>query len=433
MFGIKIHREISDPAVRERINCVLIIIAAFTVFNYAYNGVYRPLSTEKVDFEAYYNASLAMKHGVSIYELMNRFFEQGPEAYKGPLPYVYPPCFALFLSPLASINYRTGVLIWILLNHVLFFGGMVLLMRTISRTWSLEGWITVFFVGMNFMPLYVDYLIGQANIILFFFITLGLALHRSGRNLYAGAALAMAAIIKVIPLLIIFYMLWKRKYTVFLAAVITIFLIVGYSMLYFDPDLYVWYLKSMTSQDIFNAYNDNHSLTGFFSRLFLHSIWTKGIFDSPGAAKISIALSSLIALIVFLYRIRKRTPASEPRFLNEYAFCIVTMLLLSKLTSTPYLVMLLIPLTVIVHELFNHHVPGRVKYILCIAYGILAIWQPLPLSRFLDMGIYQTYTSGFPAMIFSLQFFALLAIWCYFAFGYVRFKQQGIQPNRSSA
>jgi hypothetical protein len=268
---------------------------------------------------------------------------------------------------------------------------------------------------MNFTPLFVDYLVGQCNIILLFLITLGLYYYRANKGIHVGIALALATTIKIIPILLVGFMLWKRQYKAFVAAAIVLFLIFLYSLLFFDADLFLWYFKFMAGQDLFSAYHDNHSLTGYFSRFLVHSVWTKGTFNNPGAAQVCILLSSSLMLFLLFYLTRKRKNDSGDRRLREYSLVVTTMLLTSKMTSTPYLVMLLIPIVVLVHELLQNKAVSRWVYPLGAAYGILAIWYPLPVGKFLDMDVYRIYMKGLQVHIFSTQFFALFVIWLYFA------------------
>jgi hypothetical protein len=51
------------------------------------------------------------------------------------------------------------------------------------------------------------------------------------------------------------------------------------------------------------------------------------------------------------------------------------------------------------------------------AYAILAFWYPLPAGKFLKMDHYGVLLEGFPAILLSIQFFAVVVLWCYFAFG----------------
>jgi len=416
VLGLKIGDDHSARALPGSISILLLLLLSFTAFNYLYNGIYRPLFTEKIDFEAYYNGAMAFRHGLPIYQNMVDFFQAGPYCYKGPLPYVYPPAFAVFLSPLSYLSFDNAVLLWICVNHILFMTGLFLLIKTISRKYSWIEFAAIVFVCMNFTPLFVDYLLGQSNIILFFLVALGLYMYRNDRSVYAGIALALACVIKVIPLLLLLYSLWKRQYKVFVAGMLTLLFVFIYSLLFFDVDLFLWYIKFMINQTLFNAYHDNHSLTGFLTRFLTHSMWVKGVFDSPFAARTSIALSSLFVLGVFLYATRKKSKPADKVTLHEYALAVTTMLLLSKMTSTPYLVMLLVPVGILVKELLEYGMSKQWMVILGIAYGIVAIWYPLPAGKFLDMDKYKLLLGDFQANLFSLQFFSLVVFWLYFAF-----------------
>lgn len=411
IFGLEITGDSPDRCGR----ILILILLGFTVFNYIYNGLFRPLSTEKVDFVAYYNAAMAFRYGLPIYEHMIRFFEEGVLGYQGPFPYVYPPSFVIFLNPLAYLSFKQASLLWILFNHLCFFFSMILLMKAIKRQYAWIEWMTLMFVSMNFTPLFMDYLVGQCNIILLFLMTIGLYYYRANKGILVGIALALATMIKIIPILLVGFMLWKRQYKAFMSAVIVLLLIFLYSLFFFDADLFLWYFKFMAGQDLFSAYHDNHSLTGFFSRFLVHSVWTKGTFNNPGAATVCILLTSSLMLFLLFYLTKAKKNDSVDSRLREYSLVVTTMLLTSKMTSTPYLVMLLIPIVVLVHELLQSKTGSRWIYPLGAAYGILAIWYPLPVGKFLDMDVYRIYMKGLRVHIFSLQFFAMFVIWLYFA------------------
>lgn len=417
VLGLEIGNDLPERPLPRSIIILFLFLLSFTAFNYLYNGLFRPVFTDKIDFEAYYNGALAFRHGLPIYQTMVDFFQAGPYYYKGPLPYVYPPAFTVFLSPLSYLSFDNAVLLWICVNHILFLTGLFLLIKTISRKYSWIELAAIVFVCMNFTPLFVDYLLGQSNIILFFLVTLGLYMYRSNRSVYAGIALALACVIKVIPFFLLVYFLWKRQYKVFVAGILTLFGIFVYSLLFFDIELYVWYFRFMSNQTLFDAFHDNHALTGFFTRLLTHTIWTQGIFNSPMAAQVCIGLSSLTIIAAFFFLTRKKCAPKDDRTLHEYGLAIITMLLLSKMTSTPYLVMLLPSLGIWVHELFKFRVNNKWILLSAAAYGIIAIWYPLAAGKFLHMDAYKIILKGFWVNVFSIQFFALVILWWYFAFG----------------
>ena len=416
IFGIQISEDPSDRRPWKHVRILFFLLLGFTAFNYLYNGIFRPLSTEKIDFVAYYNAAMAFTHGLPIYDHMIRFFQEGIFDYKGPNPYVYPPGFVILLSPLAYLSFYQASVFWNLLNHALFFLGIVLLMKAIKKQYTWVEWMTLIFVCLNFTPLFMDYLVGQCNTILFFLVAAGLYFYRANMRICTGIVLALATMIKIIPGLLLAYMLWKRQYRVFLSGLVVLAVITAYSLLFFQADVYLWYFKFMGNQDLFNAYHDNHALTGFFSRFLTDSVWTKGMLNNPGMAQVAIVVSSALMLFILFFVTRKRYDLSHDRNLREYSLVVLTMLLTSKMTSTPYLVMLLIPLAILVHELFQREQVTKWIFPLAAAYGLLAVWYPLPAGKFLDMKIYTIYTKGPQVHIFSLQFFALLVLWSYFAF-----------------
>ena len=149
------------------------------------------------------------------------------------------------------------------------------------------------------------------------------------------------------------------------------------------------------------------------------------------AAKVCIALSSMAIIAVFFIITRKRCEPEDDRTLHEYGLAIITMLLLSKMTSTPYLVMLLPSLGIWVHELFKYRVNIKWKFLSAGAYGIVAIWYPLAAGKFLHMDAYKIILKGFWVNVFSIQFFALAVLWCYFALGPLGSRVSGILEHES--
>ena len=122
-LNLKIEDDTHNLTWSRHISVLLILLLGFTAANYLYNGLIRPVFTEKIDFEAYYNGALAFRFKLPIYQAMAHFFEVGPYRYEGPLPYVYPPCLAVFLSPLAYLSFNTAALVWLFINNCLFFFG----------------------------------------------------------------------------------------------------------------------------------------------------------------------------------------------------------------------------------------------------------------------------------------------------------------------
>jgi hypothetical protein len=105
------------------------------------------------------------------------------------------------------------------------------------------------------------------------------------------------------------------------------------------------------------------------------------------------------------------------------------MLLTSKMTSTPYLVMLLIPLSVLVHDLFHNRPDKKWIFPLAASYGVLTVWYPLPVGKFLDMDVYEMFMKGLQVHVFSLQFFALLVLWLYFVLVPLSFKNDSLNGD----
>lgn len=136
----------------------------------------------------------------------------------GDLIYAYPPFFALLWTPLVPMPELPRVIIW----YLVIIGTIVVSLRlceTLVRLSFPQGWsdkelatvrILTFVLAFKFM---LSVLSNQAyDSLALVFVLLGLVALLSERSLVGGASLAMAAAIKVTPLVFLPYLLFKGRF-----------------------------------------------------------------------------------------------------------------------------------------------------------------------------------------------------------------------------
>ena len=170
------------------------------------------------DFDTFHEAGRSVIEGRGIYYTGDYYADSRTRMG----PFLYPPMAAIFFVPVSWMPLPVGAFLWNLINVVLFEVclAMCLFILGISRE-NLPGFlknqplplqITAVFVVL---ALFLDNLtMAQMNIAVLFF-TLG-AFYFSKKNqpFFAGLSLSAAIILKVTPLLFIFYFTAKRSWKI---------------------------------------------------------------------------------------------------------------------------------------------------------------------------------------------------------------------------
>ncbi len=174
------------------------------------------------DLDVFLRAAWAVRNDVDLYEVAS---ENGWH-------YIYPPLYAILLTPLADpppdaersgyLPYAVSVGICYLLNLCCLIFGVHALASALEersddpafrtqprfclRWWALRLWPV--FICM--LPIGHTLMRGQANVFVLAILCAALAGWIRGQSFRAGAWLALAICIKVIPAYLLIYPLWKR-------------------------------------------------------------------------------------------------------------------------------------------------------------------------------------------------------------------------------
>lgn len=146
--------------------------------------------------------------------------------------YVYPPVLADLLLPLSGLTYHRAFVAWLVVLALSILGTVGCLLALFSlRLFSLPSLLVLIGV-LVFIPINFALMWGQITLVLLFLWTLGLLLYSREKRGWSAAAFALAAAIKLTPLIVLLPFLiwrewrWLRVYLVSLVAVaVAVFLI----------------------------------------------------------------------------------------------------------------------------------------------------------------------------------------------------------------
>lgn len=187
-----------NPAKRKNVlpYSIFFIVLLYIVFNAYKKGV---------DCNVYLYASQMLFKGGNIYE--NNPFNN----------YLYSPFFAMLLRPLSIFKFEIGRILWAVINL-----GLVLRLWQIIENLATESlflqskqktwWrVVVFFISAGFLV--HNFNLGQVTIVLLWLTFEGIYQVLWRNKKMAGAMLlAMGAVIKIVPLIGLFFLFFKGRY-----------------------------------------------------------------------------------------------------------------------------------------------------------------------------------------------------------------------------
>jgi len=304
-----------------------------------------PLIANFYDFKVYYFASSLTKGGENPYQ--TSLIKDALTAYGQPLMatrFLYPMTFALFFIPFTFFTLESAAQIWLIIN-ICFIALCFYFCNIIVKNKNHLCWIAVSLVLMAFFnPLYYTLKLGQINVVILFLLLLSLFFitkqpEKKIYSLFIGVALGVATLIKIFPVIILFYLFIKKKYKIVIIAVVTIIFLTTISGLIvgFDQEIQ-YYFKKLPA--VFSSVPVAPiSIPGFIKTAFSKDTTAAQLF-SLSRKKIDLLsdiLTALLAIATFLYVWLLKNKSKLSTIL-EFSLMIVLTLLISGSVHRHYII-----------------------------------------------------------------------------------------------
>ena len=304
----------------------------------------------RTDFTVYTGASQAVLDGADIYAVRNS---------RG-WAYVYPQPFAILMVPFARLPLFWSAMLWYVLSVAFLVGAVVMCLRlvreAIPKIDATGRMILVVGPMIALIWLFTAGLArGQVNTLLLWLTVGAVYWQRKGQDWRAGSCLAGAALLKVFPIVLLGYFIWRKRWRLALATLVMLaVLTIGLPALVFGWQKNIDYLTEwgrvvaqpslavesdranspLHEQLISNEKPRNQSLEPVLWRL------NCGKAARPLAVAASLVMAGLIWWVG-----RKSTPGSELLIVSAV---FVWMLLAQPLAESHYFILLLLPMTTLV-------------------------------------------------------------------------------------
>ena len=288
----------------------------------------------------------------------------------------HPPLLAFLFLPFGFLSYKTGFVVWIVIEMILLFLFLLSLRRWFNFETILPPILALLFL-MYWSPMKEELRWGQVNLLMLLLLTCSFIWLEKGREYMSGLFLGLALSLKMMGLPILIYLAIRRRWravfctgAVLAAANLLSIMWLGLG------GLKTYYFKIGPSvAAIYRSHEANYSICALGQRLFLGinltaTTRTAPFYQSETLAQITTVglpfLTLLIGLILAL-RMRDMGPA--------FGLLVVVSLLIGPVLWPHYLVLALLPLALWLRRMRDLGWPHRTLIYSAPAIFILARWR----------------------------------------------------------
>jgi hypothetical protein len=338
------------------------------------------------DFPNYYLVARLLREGYSLDRIYDWIWlqrikdhwglDQALVGFAGLSPFSALPVVPFSIFP-AIVAKR----LWILANVLFLFSSVELLSRVTSlgrrRVWLL-ALLAVF-------PLRTSFLLGQMHILVLLLLVAAYYFHRKGRQIACGVCLAIAGALKIYPLLLGGYFLWKKQWRPAFAMLCTTLLLLAVGYLWFGSDVMNIYVAQILPRSLQGEVLDPYSAhaasgSALFHRLFIAepALNPTPLLDSPSLYAVLYPLFQVAVLVPLLAvcNVRASRPDAEQL---EWAALVLALLILSPVPSSYHFVVMIFSIVLLVDVLLARREQSVAGVVIAL-YCLISIIEFLPVS-----------------------------------------------------
>lgn len=409
----------------------------------------------RYDFSTYYAAAFALRHDLhaNIYDptVLARAGAASHVLVNPPLPFTYPPLFAIVLSPFTLLSFRALSRLWLIGNAALWLAIACVLaveVRTLlgrrlaSATDSIGSaddgtnapssrWMSLLddpaplmalaasaWLCLSFTPASQTLSTGQINILVLAPLALIPWLTRHGHERWVGVMVAIAAMLKFTPALLIVYLLLRRRWEAALAAVIALVALTILSVAVVGPGvLFASLPQALRVGGGDASLGHNQALFApVLTALRVHGSTALGV--ATAASRVAlVVVAAALAHIIYHLPLRKGAEGVDHGELAAYAVALCAMVLLSPTAWVHHYIWLL-PAAAIALGLTGAHLLERLRERMVRPAGlfvavVVACWglgAALPYAWDTDPHPAATHYLGLPLWPLALEMRPLAAL-----------------------
>jgi hypothetical protein len=319
-----------------------------------------PARSNQNDFSHYYTSALLLREGVNPYraDLTARASALGLNVGDN-VRATYPPTFLLCFTPLTLMSPAHAYWTWIALNVVAMAGALAMLLGPrshldVATALSLAGFAVLF-------PAFADnFGYAQSHAIVLLLLVLAMRSLERGMDRAAGAALAIAILLRIFPVIMFGYLVMRRRWRALTFAIACLAIGTAITIGFVGLRTTLDFRASITfvTGSGWLIRPANVALHAVIARMFIYSAgWP--LSESLNFARRVIELMCEIALLGLTFLMSKSPPDSTDSDSRVFSLWIVTTILLAPTAWLHYLVLLFIPYAQIISASISGRASSR--------------------------------------------------------------------------
>jgi hypothetical protein len=382
-------------ALDERAVLIALLIGIGAV-RYFQQAIFAPRDIPPVDFAVDYTGATVVRRGEMLYNLdaLRRANDEVITPHIVALhETVYnsfdnPPFTAVLMLPFTGLPFGQAKDLYRLLLHLLYFSSVALVLGADRVYRNHPQWVLIVVLALCLEPVYTSITSGQVDIPILFAICLGYWAFKRGHPVLAGCAIAVAAMIKLSPALLLLYFLYKRQFRVVISGMVAGVVLLGIGIAVTGIDDWIVFVREILPILAKGSTEfENQTLAGFFNGLFLAPSALFSLQPAPPLVIpkvltwITVGGTGLLMLRLFWPR-GGGMLRDGLRFDLEFSLGIVALLIASSVAWQHYYVWLLLPLATLLRSDVREWLTSREYLFGAVALGLGVGFVLFPISIF---------------------------------------------------
>jgi hypothetical protein len=298
---------------------------------------------DRSDFSVYYASGLAVREHRNPYT--THFDSVAPTLHLKTDPIHYatdPPTFLLFVEPFTLVPLGQAFWLWTALNLAALIASLLLLLRGAG----LPVWIALALAALAVLypPVGESLFWGQSKIFVLLILVLMMRWMAGGKDAAAGLILGIGVLLRGFPLLMVGYLVLRRRWRAIVYTVISIVAgaLLTFAVLGVSSTLGFINGYRLVTKLRFLAMPVNVSLGAFVSRIYWYSFGAHSGFSN--SIRLVLVAAAEVGLLALTVRATVKSRDIADLDWRAFSLWVITSVMLSPTAWFHYLVLALIPL-----------------------------------------------------------------------------------------
>ena len=253
------------------------------------------------------------------------------------------PFSALPVVPLSIFPAIVAKRLWIFAN-LLFLGASIELLGRVTSLGRRRIWLLAL---LAVFPLRTSFLYGQMHLLVLLLVVAAYYFHRQGKQIACCVCIALAGALKIYPLLLGFYFLWKKQWRPAFALLCATLVLVGAGYVWFGADVMHIYAAQVLPRSLQGEVLDPYSVHAASGAALFHRLFIAEPALNPAPW---LNAPWLYALFYPLFQLAILLPLLAICDL-EWAAFVLALLILSPVPSSYHFVVLIFSIVLLVDRL----------------------------------------------------------------------------------